>query len=67
MSHLLQTCFPYPRTQKYEREVECIMHLNQLAYRLPERLPNSFNNVVNVTNLHNSIANSHAHLVKHGV
>ena len=39
--------FADPRTQECEREVEHILHLNQLD----DRLPNSFNDTINVSKL----------------
>ena len=50
--------FPDPRTQECEREVERILHLNQLA----DRLPDSFNNAANVTKSHIHAANASARL-----
>ena len=45
-----------PRTQEYEKEIERILHLNQLANRLPD----SFNNAINVTKSHIHATNAHA-------
>ena len=46
--------FSNPRTQECEREVERILHLNQLV----DRLPDSFDNEANVTKLHIHDANA---------
>ena len=50
--------FPDPRTQECEREVERILHLNQLA----DRLPDSFNNAAKMTKSHIHVVNVSAHL-----
>ena len=55
--------FPDPRTQEYEREVECILQFNQLV----DRLPNSFNNATNVTKSHIHVANASICLERHVV
>jgi hypothetical protein len=47
-----------PSTQECEKEVENIMHINQLYYRLP----NSFNNATNVTKSHIHDASASARL-----
>jgi hypothetical protein len=47
-----------PCTQEYEREVERILHLNQLA----DRLPDSFNNATNVTKSHIHVVSVFARL-----
>ena len=44
--------------QEYEREVEHIVHLNQLAHKLPS----SFNNATNLTKSHIHVANALARL-----
>ena len=63
--HKLQVSnlFKDPRTQKYEREVERILHLNQLA----DRLPDSFNNAANVTKSHIPTVNVHARLERSAI
>ena len=45
--------FPNPHTQECEREVERLLHLNQLAVKLPD----SFNNAANISKLHIPVAN----------
>ena len=50
--------FPNPHTQECEREVERILHLNQLT----DRLPYSLNNAANVTKSHIYVINVSAHL-----
>lgn len=47
--------------QEYEKEVERILYLKQLTYRLST----SFNNATNVTKLHIPVANAHVCLEKH--
>jgi hypothetical protein len=48
--------FPDPCTYECEKKVERIMHLNQLA----DRLPDSFNNATNVTRSHIHTVNDSA-------